>query len=135
MIHSLPTSVPPSFRVKPENFFGPIGSTVRFSCKATGSPEPHIRWLLGGYPVEHDERLVQQHSDQSDDFVIIGIKRDERGLVQCIAENEAGSIQWSAHARVRVGRKFFIQNFFRVPRYRPCDHWCVFAVVTYCFGL
>ncbi|XP_033624732.1 protogenin B-like [Asterias rubens] len=95
--------VPPSFRVKPENFFGPIGSTVRFSCKATGSPEPHIRWLLGGYPVEHDERLVQQHSDQSDDFVIIGIKRDERGLVQCIAENEAGSIQWSAHARVRVG--------------------------------
>ncbi|XP_022109133.1 protogenin-like [Acanthaster planci] len=94
--------VPPAFRVAPSKFFGPLGSTGRFSCSATGRPTPAIHWLHNGQPVELDERVVQQPSD---DLVFIGVQREDMGMVQCVAENEGGRIQAGAQLEVRLSGK------------------------------
>ncbi|XP_038079452.1 immunoglobulin superfamily DCC subclass member 4-like [Patiria miniata] len=91
--------VPPAFRVSPTRFFGPLGSTVRFSCSATGIPAPTIRWLHNGNPAALDSRVVQQPSD---DLVFIGVRRQDMGTVQCVAENKGGSIQAGAELEVRI---------------------------------
>ena len=73
--------------VAPDPISGPEAINARFSCAAEGNPEPTIRWLHNGRPVRRAGRYLPQPND---DLLIAGITPPDDGIVQCIAENDAG---------------------------------------------
>ncbi|XP_004563822.3 contactin-1a [Maylandia zebra] len=65
-----------------------LRSDYTMSCKASGKPNPHIRWLKNGEPVDRKEMRFSS------------LTFDDSGMYQCIAENRHGVIYASAELRV-----------------------------------
>lgn len=67
------------------------GDELRFTCAATGIPEPSIQIKV---PEGSNVRAIQPFSRSGRPEATInhsGIQRSQAGLYQCIATNEAGS--------------------------------------------
>uniref|UniRef100_A0A3B4F7I3 Contactin-1a-like n=1 Tax=Pundamilia nyererei TaxID=303518 RepID=A0A3B4F7I3_9CICH len=65
-----------------------LRSDYTMSCKASGKPNPHIRWLKNGEPVNRKEMRFSS------------LTFDDSGMYQCIAENRHGVIYANAELRV-----------------------------------
>ncbi|XP_037539657.1 contactin-1a [Nematolebias whitei] len=65
-----------------------IYSSFTMSCIAKGEPQPQIRWLKNGEPMDRTEMRFSR------------LKFDDSGMYQCIAENRHGVIFANAELRV-----------------------------------
>uniref|UniRef100_A0A672JLU9 Contactin-1a-like n=1 Tax=Salarias fasciatus TaxID=181472 RepID=A0A672JLU9_SALFA len=65
-----------------------LGSAYSMSCTAGGQPEPHIRWMKNGQPLDRK------------DMRFSSLTFDDSGMYQCIAENRHGVIYANAELRV-----------------------------------
>ncbi len=79
-------TVPPKIIVAPEPKSGPVAMNARFSCEASGVSDPLIRWIHNGREVTETGRYTLQNNND----LIIATKPEDDGIVQCVAENEAG---------------------------------------------
>jgi deleted in colorectal carcinoma protein len=86
--------VPPGISKKPANKITQETSDVEFDCEISeeSNPKPSVSWYKNGEKLIPSEYFVVD----SGKLRILGLVKDDQGIYQCIAENEAGSIQSSA---------------------------------------
>ncbi|KAG1938339.1 protogenin [Pimephales promelas] len=85
---NLTVLVPPSLLEIPESQTRPRASTARFSCRAEGTPTPHITWFKNGEVIHSNGRTKMYNSK----LVITQIIPEDDAFYQCQAENSQGSV-------------------------------------------
>ena len=79
----------------PENQSVSIGSNVTFSCTAKGFPRPKIHWIKknASYPLQSNPRasVIQDSGANRNQLFITGVKMEDYGKYQCIANNSIGA--------------------------------------------
>ncbi|KAI9519747.1 Contactin-1a [Dissostichus eleginoides] len=75
-----------------------LGRDYTMSCKASGTPEPSIRWLINGEPSNRK------------DMRFSSLAFGNSGMYQCIAENHHGIIYANAELRVYACAPTFKHN-------------------------
>ncbi|GAB6026763.1 Down syndrome cell adhesion molecule-like protein 1 [Chamberlinius hualienensis] len=97
---------PLSVSLQPKLQVAMLGQSVRFHCLVGGFPVLSIVWLkdgksvvgkIGGNPVsEIDEEMTVNQ----DVLVIVSVKKQHRGMYQCVVFNDDDSMQASAELRL-----------------------------------
>ncbi|XP_062868575.1 neogenin 1a [Trichomycterus rosablanca] len=90
----LTMQVPPQILKKPSNTYAHEATDIMFECEATGKPAPTVKWVKNGDAVVPSDyfRIVKEQNLQ-----VQGLMKTDEGFYQCLAENEAGNVQASAH--------------------------------------
>ena len=107
--------VRPAFTVIPRSpTYGTVDGDVTFSYKVIGKPKPVITWMHDGTELSAD----QSYLIQGDGFLkATGLIKNDAGMYQMFARNEAGETQASVELIIRdVGKGmcifiFYIFNF------------------------
>ncbi|CAF1031742.1 unnamed protein product [Rotaria sordida] len=96
--------IAPSFIRKLRNCTVIEGQRAKFDCFITGQPNPTIRWLHNGVPLDVDSNIRKYSSQlQSNGKVTLTIEdclQEDAGEITIIVENRAGSTQCSAELTV-----------------------------------
>ncbi|PSN46727.1 Down syndrome cell adhesion molecule-like protein Dscam2, partial [Blattella germanica] len=84
------------------------GSSVSLKCSASGNPTPSISWMLDGFPLPHNERMmIGQYVTVFGDVIshvnISQVKPDDGGEYACAAENRAGRTSHAARLNIYDG--------------------------------
>jgi len=89
------------------------GETLELDCRARGSPQPSLEWLVRDRPVlsrylvdvtSVDSEFIEKRSVDSE-FIekrvkIRGVSKNHEGLYQCVASNNVGSVMKNSHVIV-----------------------------------
>lgn len=80
----------------PTNVSAVAGDTVRFGCAVKGRPHPEIRWSRsnGMLPAQ------RVHTTDGTQLTLTNILPEDEDVYTCLAENQAGFVQASAHLQV-----------------------------------
>uniref|UniRef100_A0A8C5B196 B30.2/SPRY domain-containing protein n=1 Tax=Gadus morhua TaxID=8049 RepID=A0A8C5B196_GADMO len=78
----------------------PVGQTARYTCHASGTPEPTVEWLHNGRPLERDGTDDQSEAWVERGFLFIRGGRYGVNTVCCMASNSAGTANHSAELLV-----------------------------------
>ena len=85
----------------PENTAGAApGSTVRFSCVATGEPPLHLAWQFSYGVIGPWQTLMSAKSSPSE-LTVTDITSEDEGYYRCIANNSIGSVA-SSPAKLEI---------------------------------
>lgn len=100
---------------------GEYGSVVKLDCDVQGEPQPGITWFKDGKKIgsagslpddnqidelEHGGGRYSVEEDRS--LVVKGLRTEDMGIFQCIADNDAGEA--SVYTWLKVKSKF-LQNY------------------------
>ncbi|CAF4166926.1 unnamed protein product, partial [Rotaria sp. Silwood2] len=100
----LTEEIAPSFIRKLRNCTVIEGQRAKFDCFITGQPNPTIRWLHNGVPLDVDSNIRKYSSQlQSNGKVTLTIEdclQEDAGEITIVVENRAGSTQCSAELTV-----------------------------------
>ncbi|CAL8275009.1 unnamed protein product [Gadus morhua 'NCC'] len=77
-----------------------VGRTARFTCNASGTPEPIIEWLHNGRPLERNGTDNQSEAWVERGFLFVRGGRYGVKTVCCMASNSAGTANHSAELLV-----------------------------------
>ena len=104
--------IAPSFIRKLRNCTVVERQRAKFDCFITGQPNPTIRWLHHGLPLDIDNNSDKYSSQlQSNGKVTLTIEdclQEDAGEITIVVENRAGSTQCSAELtveRISVSKK------------------------------
>lgn len=73
---------------------------VKLSCTLTGTPQPIIRWLKDGEPLETSKRVKADFDGDVASLSFRAAEIDDEGDYKCIAQNELGTASCSAELLV-----------------------------------
>lgn len=81
------------------------GPSVSLKCSAAGDPTPQISWLLDGFPLPQNDRLligqyVTVYGDVISHVNISSVKSEDGGEYECIASSRAGEAKHSARLNI-----------------------------------
>lgn len=81
------------------------GPSVSLKCSAAGNPTPQISWLLDGFPLPQNDRLligqyVTVYGDVISHVNITTVKPEDGGEYECIAGSRAGESRHSARLNI-----------------------------------
>ncbi|XP_039305816.1 Down syndrome cell adhesion molecule-like protein Dscam2 isoform X4 [Solenopsis invicta] len=81
------------------------GPSVSLKCSAAGNPTPQISWLLDGFPLPQNDRLligqyVTVYGDVISHVNITTVKPEDGGEYECIASSRAGETRHSARLNI-----------------------------------
>lgn len=81
------------------------GPSVSLKCSAAGNPTPQISWLLDGFPLPQNDRLligqyVTVYGDVISHVNISSVKSEDGGEYECIANSRAGEASHSARLNI-----------------------------------
>ncbi|VDK77158.1 unnamed protein product [Litomosoides sigmodontis] len=85
-------AVPPKIISEPNSVVAQETTDVEFNCEASGEPGPAISWYKNGEAIIASEYFVIEATR----LRVLGLVRNDQGVYQCIAENDAGSMQANA---------------------------------------
>ncbi|CAG2167829.1 unnamed protein product, partial [Oppiella nova] len=88
----------PHVTISPVNYEARRGETVKFDCKATGSPVPDIKWSYSGGELPYDSRQIGGL------LILARITEAHQGLYTCSARNTYGTTQGQARLTIESGR-------------------------------
>ncbi|XP_035116313.2 hemicentin-2 isoform X6 [Callithrix jacchus] len=88
----------PVFQVEPQDTTVRSGDDVALRCQATGEPEPTIKWLWAGRPLQASQRL-RTLPDGS--LWLESVEAGDAGAYDCVAHNLLGSATARAFLVVR----------------------------------
>ncbi|XP_011684732.1 PREDICTED: Down syndrome cell adhesion molecule-like protein Dscam2 [Wasmannia auropunctata] len=79
--------------------------SVSLKCSAAGNPTPQISWLLDGFPLPQNDRLligqyVTVYGDVISHVNITSVKAEDGGEYECIASSRAGEARHSARLNI-----------------------------------
>lgn len=69
---------------------------LELHCRASGSPEPEIYWMINGENTRFDPLITTQGAR----LVIRSVEKRHAGIVQCFAKNEVGEVNEGALLQV-----------------------------------
>ncbi|KAM3720689.1 Netrin receptor [Dirofilaria immitis] len=94
--------VAPEIISEPNNIVAQETTDVEFNCEASGEPGPAISWYKNGEAIITSEYFVIEATR----LRVLGLVRNDQGVYQCIAENDAGSVQSNAQLIVHSSDSF-----------------------------
>lgn len=76
--------------------------TVSVTCTVSGGDLPiNFIWLLNRVPIEpHQEILIEKRGKRISALTIESLKAIHRGNITCLAENPAGSVEYTSELKV-----------------------------------
>ncbi|XP_036379393.1 contactin-5-like isoform X2 [Megalops cyprinoides] len=86
------------------------GEQLQWECKATGKPRPTYHWLRNGAPVLPQSRVEMVNGE----LFIRGVRLEDSGMYQCIAENKYGAIYSSAELKILASAPSFQSSPVRI---------------------
>ncbi|CAL8292968.1 unnamed protein product [Arctogadus glacialis] len=78
----------------------PVGQKARYTCHASGTPEPTVEWLHNGRPLERDGTDDQSEAWVERGFLFVRGGRYGVNTVCCMASNSAGTANHTAELLV-----------------------------------
>ena len=69
----------------------PLGQTARYTCDASGTPEPTIKWLHNGRPLKREDTDNQSDAWVERGFLFVRGVSYGMNKVCCMATNSAGT--------------------------------------------
>ena len=69
---------------------------LELHCRASGSPEPEIYWMINGENTRFDSVIISQGNR----LIIRSVEKKHAGIVQCFARNEVGEVNEGALLQV-----------------------------------
>lgn len=69
---------------------------LELHCRATGSPEPEMYWMINGENTRYDPVIKTQGTR----LIIQSVEKKHAGIVQCFAKNEVGEVNEGAMLQV-----------------------------------
>ncbi|CAG9536052.1 unnamed protein product [Cercopithifilaria johnstoni] len=94
--------VAPKIVSEPNSVVAQETTDVEFNCEASGEPGPAISWYKNGEAIIASEYFVIEATR----LRVLGLVRNDQGVYQCIAENDAGSVQSNAQLIVDSSDSF-----------------------------
>ncbi|XP_030383245.1 Down syndrome cell adhesion molecule-like protein Dscam2 [Scaptodrosophila lebanonensis] len=81
------------------------GPSVSLKCSASGNPTPKIIWLLDGFPLSNNDRLlIGQYVTTFNDVIshvnISAVKSEDGGVYECKAVSRAGEVTHAARLNI-----------------------------------
>ena len=97
------------------------GDTARFDVKVIGRPEPVVKWLKNGKPLEKDSRVkfVDEPEVGLHSLLITGTGVRDEGLYKVTVSNTAGSVSCEAQLFVEGKSGWCNGHQLRLPPLRP----------------
>lgn len=92
-------SAVPYFTVEPENINAAEGETVTFRCEASGVPEPQIKWIHNGKPIQ-EAPPNPRRKVSSNKIVIEQLTMKDTGNYGCNATNSYGYVYKDVYVNV-----------------------------------
>lgn len=89
----------PYFTVEPEIVNAAEEETIEFRCEAKGIPEPAIKWIHNGKPIE-EAPPNPRRSVQKNKIVIKGLEKKDTGNYGCNATNALGYVYKDVYVNV-----------------------------------
>lgn len=89
----------PYFTVEPEIVNAAEEETIEFRCEAKGIPEPAIKWIHNGKPIE-ESTPNPRRSVQKNKIVIKGLEKKDTGNYGCNATNALGYVYKDVYVNV-----------------------------------
>ncbi|VDK49439.1 unnamed protein product [Anisakis simplex] len=89
---TIQVKVAPEITTNPKSEIAQETTDVEFSCEASGKPGAVVSWYKNGEAIIASEYFVIE----ANRLRILGLVRNDQGVYQCIADNDAGSVQASA---------------------------------------
>lgn len=89
----------PYFTVEPEIVNAAEEEEIEFRCEAKGIPEPSIKWIHNGKPIE-DTPPNPRRSVQKNKIVIKGLEKKDTGNYGCNATNALGYVYKDVYVNV-----------------------------------
>ncbi|XP_050539074.1 muscle M-line assembly protein unc-89 isoform X2 [Daktulosphaira vitifoliae] len=77
-----------------------LGDFVKFECIVVGKPTPKVRWYFNSKPVSGKSFLVSISGDRQV-LTIPATEFEHNGLIECIAENEAGKCSCISQLKIK----------------------------------
>lgn len=97
-IHSIKFTVLllPKIIEGPRNLLTNESDRLEMNCRASGSPQPEIYWIINGEYTRFDPQI----SVEGTRLIISSVEKRHAGIVQCFAYNEVGEVNEGAFLRV-----------------------------------
>jgi hypothetical protein len=89
----------PYFTEEPENVNAAEDETIEFRCKASGVPEPQIKWIHNGRPISEATINVRRKVTPNS-IVIQNLKKNDTGNYGCNATNSLGYVYKDVYVNV-----------------------------------
>ncbi|GAB6024302.1 hypothetical protein CHUAL_008994 [Chamberlinius hualienensis] len=84
------------------------GKSATFACTISGHPISFVRWLKDGRHLTLDERVKLLSREI---LQIEGVKRGDRGMYQCVVNNQRQSVQAAAQLKLGDAEPQFVKKF------------------------
>ncbi|KAJ7998564.1 hypothetical protein DPEC_G00206220 [Dallia pectoralis] len=99
-IHNFDVSVegPPEWVLQPESQLSMIGSEVRITCSASGTPTPTIQWTVNGKPLK--EVPASNRKVSSNAIYLHNAQSADSAVYQCEASNRHGTLLANANIMI-----------------------------------
>jgi hypothetical protein len=93
--------------------------TIEFHCKASGVPEPQIKWIHNGRPISEAPINIRRKVTPNS-IVIQNLKKNDTGNYGCNATNSLGYVYKDVYVNVlgmygiwkKVIREIIVRMFF-----------------------
>jgi hypothetical protein len=89
----------PYFTEEPENVNAAEDETVEFHCKASGIPEPQIKWIHNGRPISEAPANPRRKMTPNS-IVIQNLRKNDTGNYGCNATNSLGYVYKDVYVNV-----------------------------------
>ncbi|KAL3290227.1 hypothetical protein HHI36_023584 [Cryptolaemus montrouzieri] len=89
----------PYFTVEPERINAAEGETVEFRCEASGAPEPEIKWIYNGKPLEYAPPNPRR-SVSTNKILIQNLDKNDTANYGCNATNSLGYVYKDVYVNV-----------------------------------
>ncbi|XP_065345300.1 neuroglian-like [Cloeon dipterum] len=101
----------PYFTVEPEIVNAAEDERVEFSCVAKGVPEPQIKWMYNGMPIEQAP-LNARRRIQTNKIIIDRLNKNDTGNYGCNATNRFGYVYKDVYVNVLALAPEFTDIFY-----------------------
>ena len=89
----------PYFTEEPENVNAAEDETIEFHCKASGVPEPQIKWIHNGRPIT-ESSVNTRRKVTPNSIVIHSLRKNDTGNYGCNATNSLGYVYKDVYVNV-----------------------------------